>query len=430
MIVNENPLIANSLWTHTSRDQFIDDSSSTMRSFDVLIIGGGFSGCSTAYHCAEKGFSVCLIEKETIGWGASGRNGGQVNPGLKELPEAIISYFGERKGKKIIRLSGGAPDYVFELIRQNRIECDSVQAGWIQASVGKKGLATDTEFYRQWSNFDAPVQLLSNSEISSLLGSSYYSGGFLDRRGGKLHPLKFVKGLAKAAQSKGVQFFQNTEVLGIKKGRDGFVISCSTGDFFSEKVLLATNGYGNSANGTLNRNTLPVQSIQLATSPLSDNLLKTIIPKGHVISDTRRLLKYFRIADNGRLLMGGRGGTSNRTITQQFQELQLHVETMFPALSEVNFDYAWGGNIALTYDHFPHISELENGIVSLSGFNGRGIAMATVLGRVVSDFFRGVPSEDLDYPIRNLKPLTLPTLQKKLLPLAILYKKFADHWDI
>ncbi len=401
MIKQENPLIANSLWVQ-SVDLGYSLGSDPFKEFqDVVVIGGGFSGCSAAYHLIEKGLDVCLIEKQTIGWGASGRNGGQVNPGLKELPEGIISYYGPIDGERIVNLSGDAPNYVFNLIKKNRLLCDATQNGWIQASIGRRGDSINREVVRQYNKYKVPVELLSKNEISSLLGSAYYSGGTLDPRGGKLNPLKYIKGLAQVAQKNGTRIHENTEVLGIKKTPKGYLISCDRGELFATRVVLATNAYGSSENMTLNKNVIPVQSIQVATSRLSNNILKTIIPEGHVVSDTQRLLKYFRIADNGRLLMGGRGGTSNKTIRQQIAELKNHVRKMFPELADINFDYAWGGDIALTKDQFPHIIELHNGIISLSGYNGRGVAMATVLGKVDLPTL-GRPT------IANLKTIIIP----------------------
>lgn len=430
MINNENKLIANSLWMETSEFSIARQTKEVSDHFDVAIIGGGISGCSVAYHCANLGLNVCVLEKETIGWGASGRNGGQVNPGLKELPESIISYFGEEQGKKIIKLAGGAPDYVFDLIKKNKIICDAFQGGWVQASYGRHGPRKNSELFRQWSNLNAPIEMLSSGEINSLLGSDYYSGGILDRRGGKLHPLKYVLGLAQAAQEKSVKIYQNAEVLGVKAEKRGYILSSSLGDFSAKKIVMATNAYGSLKNGTLNRNVISVQSVQVATSPLSDNILKTIIPKGHVVSDTMRLLKYFRIAENGRLIMGGRGGTSNKTIKTQIEELKSHVKVMFPALADIEFEYSWGGNIAITLDHYPHIAELNNGVISLSGYNGRGVAMATVLGKVVAEYLSGVSKKDLEFPVKKVQSLPFTGLQKQFVPFAIWFKKLADTLDI
>ena len=149
----------------------------TSQEFDIVIIGGGLSGVSVAFHCAKLGLKACLLEKQTIGWGASGRNGGQVIPGLKELPEQVLNYFGKEMGKKIIALAGSAPDYVFDLIKMNNIDCSASQNGWIQASSTNVGLDTNKSLVRQWKEYGAPVELLSTPEIRSLIGSDTYSSG-------------------------------------------------------------------------------------------------------------------------------------------------------------------------------------------------------------------------------------------------------------
>ena len=296
MIENEESILANSLWVESANQMINLQTVVSSESFDVAVIGGGYSGVSTALHCAEFGFTVCVIEKETIGWGASGRNGGQVIPGLKELPETIFSHFGLEMGKKIVDLAGNAPDYVFKLIRENKIECGAIQNGWIQASIGRHGLDSNKNVFSQWNAQKAPVELLSGSEVSSLIGSDMYSGGVVDFRGGKLHPLNYILGLGYTAQKRGVKIYQKSPVVGVKKHNDGYSIDCPNGQILASNVVLATNGYGERANKTVNRNVVPVQSVQVATFPLSDNILKTILPNHHVVSDTRRLLKYFRIA--------------------------------------------------------------------------------------------------------------------------------------
>ena len=180
MIKNENPLLANSIWSATSNKEIVGNKIIPSQQFDIVIIGGGLSGVSVAFHCAELGLKACLLEKYTIGWGASGRNGGQVIPGLKELPEQVLAYFGKQRGKKILSLAGSAPDYVFDLIKKNNIDCSAAQNGWIQASTTSVGLDTNKSLVRQWKEYGAPVELLSTPEIRSLIGSKTYSGGILD----------------------------------------------------------------------------------------------------------------------------------------------------------------------------------------------------------------------------------------------------------
>lgn len=427
MIQNESPLLANSIWSATSNGSVPLTKLSSMEQYDVAIIGGGLSGVSVAFHCAIYGLKACLLEKETIGWGASGRNGGQVIPGLKELPEAVIGYFGQEMGNKVIALAGGAPDYVFKLINKYEIDCSASQNGWIQASLSRNGLDTNKNLFRQWKDQNAPVELLSKSEIRSLIGSNTYSGGILDQRGGKLHPLNFVVGLAQLAQQRGISIYQECPVLGIKPNGEGYKIDCPNGQIFAEKVVLTTNAYGDTSSGTRNRNVIPVQSVQVATAPLSDNILKTILPKGQVVSDTRRLLKYFRIAEDGRLLLGGRGGGSNRGTARQMEDLKHSVTEMFPIIGDVKYDYSWGGNVALTLDHYPQISAFDNGVISLSGYNGRGVALTTVLGKVVAKFLNQVPIGELDFPIKRLKSIPFSQFHNLVLPLAAWYKKLLDN---
>ena len=427
MIQNESPLLANSIWSATSNGSVPFKKLSSIEQYDVAIIGGGLSGVSVAFHCALLGLNACLLEKETIGWGASGRNGGQVIPGLKELPEAVIGHFGLEMGKKVIALAGGAPDYVFQLIEKYKIDCSASQNGWIQASVSRNGLDTNKNLFRQWKDQNAPVELLSKSAIQSLIGSHTYSGGILDQRGGKLHPLNYVTGLAQAAQQRGISIYQKCPVVGIKQTGDYYKIECPNGQILAGKVVLTTNAYGDSISETRNKNVIPVQSVQVATAPLSDNILKTILPQGQVVSDTRRLLKYFRIAEDRRLLLGGRGGVSNRGTARQIEDLKQSMSEMFPIIGDVKYDYSWGGNVALTLDHYPQISTFDNGVISLSGYNGRGVALTTALGKVVAEFLNKVPIEELNFPIKRLKTIPFSQLHNLVLPLVAWYKKLLDN---
>lgn len=427
MIQNESPLLANSIWSATSNGSVPLKKLSSEEQYDVAIIGGGLSGVSVAFHCALLGLNACLLEKETIGWGASGRNGGQVIPGLKELPEAVIGHFGQEMGSKIIALAGGAPDYVFKLIEKYEIDCSASQNGWIQASVSRNGLDTNKNLFRQWKDQNAPVELLSKSAIQSLIGSHTYSGGILDQRGGKLHPLNYVTGLAQAAQQRGISIYQKCPVVGIKQTGDYYKIECPNGQILAGKVVLTTNAYGDSISETRNKNVIPVQSVQVATAPLSDNILKTILPQGQVVSDTRRLLKYFRIAEDRRLLLGGRGGVSNIGTARQIEDLKKSMSEMFPIMGDVKYDYSWGGNVALTLDHYPQISTFDNGVISLSGYNGRGVALTTALGKVVAEFLNKVPTEELNFPIKRLKTIPFSQFHNLVLPLVAWYKKLLDN---
>ncbi len=429
MIENEKAILANSLWSDSSNETVPVECMLSTERVDIAVIGGGYSGVSTALHCADYGLDVCLIEKETIGWGASGRNGGQVIPGLKELPETIFSSFGLEMGKKIVNLAGNAPDYVFKLIRENEIDCGAAQNGWINASWGKRGLMSNENVFRQWVSQSAPVELLSAREVCSLIGSDTYSGGVVDFRGGKLHPLNYILGLGKTAQKKGVKIYQKSPVLGIDRYNGLNRIHCPGGLIMADRVVLATNGYGQRDTGTANKNVIAVQSVQVASSPLSDNVLKTILPQGHVVSDTRRLLNYFRIANDGRLLMGGRGGSTNASTLKQIKELKFLARAIFPQIGDIDFKHVWGGNVALTLDHFPQICMLENDIISLSGYNGRGVALATVLGKVVADFLKGVASEELEFPITSLTAIPFPKFQQSAIPVVAWYKKILDRMD-
>lgn len=426
MIRNENPLIANSLWSATANAAPPTPRLEGETSAEVAIVGAGFCGLSAALHMAERGLSVVVLEAQSPGWGASGRNGGQVIPGLKEDPDGLVAHFGETRGQSLIELGGGAADLVFELVRRHGIDCDAVQGGWIQPAAGAEGLAVSRARVEQWQRRGAPVDSLSREEVAELIGGGGYEGGLLDRRGGGLHPLNYALGLAAAAQRAGAAIHGDSEVLALEATRDGHRLRTAHGSVLAGQVFLCTNGYSGPLVDPLRRSLVPVRSVQVATAPLSENLRRSILPGGQVASDTRKLLLYFRLDRDGRLIMGGRGAYSDRPTAAQMAKLRRVTARMFPQLGEVDWAFQWGGFVALTADHFPHLDRIRPGVVSMAGFNGRGVAMATAAGRVLADMAAGVPDEELPFPVLPPRPIPFHFLRKPAVGAMIAWSRLRD----
>ncbi|HLI12075.1 MAG TPA: FAD-binding oxidoreductase [Alphaproteobacteria bacterium] len=374
---------------------------------DAVVIGGGFTGLSASLHLAEAGAEVALLEAAEIGWGASGRNGGQVIPGLKHDPDVLEAMFGPDLGPRLVKTVGGAADLVFSLVEQHGIACDAVRKGWIQPAHTARALETVRRRAESWSRYGADVAQLSRDEVRRLVGAEGYLGGWIDRRGGGIQPLSYARGLAKTAAGKGVRLYERSPALRAERTGNGWRIATPRGAVIADAVVIGTNGYTDGLWPGLRRSVMPVYSFQIATRPLSDNLRRTILPEGQVASDTRRLLLYYRLDAQGRLLMGGRGPFKETPGPEDAARLRQAVRRLFPQLDGIAWEFHWSGRVALTADHLPHLHELAPGVHAGLGFNGRGVAMGTMMGRFLAARALGKEQAEIAFPITPLKRIPL-----------------------
>ncbi len=415
MLETELKSLSHSLWSATRR---YDDRYPALAGdldTDVTIIGAGYTGLSCALHLADRDYSVTVLDARQPGWGASGRNGGQVIAGLKEDPDDIEARFGPVFGPRIVEAAGQSPAFLFDLCRRNEIDCDMRDAGWIQLSHGRVSQEAQKRRVDQWQRRGAKVELLSADEAATRVGSNLVVGGLIDYRGGFVQPLNYAQGLAAAAARKGAKIFGDTPMLSYSEEGDGFAVRAPGCRIRTGQLVLCTNGYGRAAEtGALARTVVPVYSVQVATAPLPSNLRSTILPGGQPASNTRRLLNYFGLDGEGRLVMGGRGtfgeaGRQRRQVALRDKALEL-----FPQLrgNDVRWEHSWGGLVAMTGDHYPHLHELQPGLLAAMGFNGRGVAMATRLGAVLADRVSGVEVDALDYPLMPVQPIGFHAFRK------------------
>ncbi|SFH68272.1 NAD(P)/FAD-dependent oxidoreductase [Albimonas pacifica] len=405
MIHDESPVIANSLWTATAPPPPDRPALTGEAEADLVVIGGGFSGLSAALHAAERGLSVVVLEAMTPGWGASGRNGGQVNPGLKEDPETVLARFGEDLGGRFIRLAMDDADYLFDLVARLGIDCDPRRGGFVQTAVNVAGLPPLRERARQWQALGRPVRALDRDEIASLLGFDHYVGGAVHETGGTVQPLKLALGLAEAAEARGVRIHARSRATAIEPGAERVTVRTAAGAVTAKKALVCLNGYGDGVHDRLRRSVVPVRSVQVATEILPENLRRTLMPRGHHGSDTQRLTTYFRMSPEGRFVIGGRSGFNDARVPGDHEDLRRIACRMIPDLADFEWTHAWGGSVAMTVDHFPHLHLLAPNVLSSGGFNGRGVAITVALGRVLGDWAAGRPPEALDAPVTPLRPI-------------------------
>jgi glycine/D-amino acid oxidase-like deaminating enzyme len=430
MIANEIAPIANSLWSATANPTPPCPPLTGAHDTEVAIVGGGFTGLSAALHLAERGVAVTLLEAETPGWGASGRNGGQVNPGLKEDPDTIERHFGPEMGGRMIRLAGGAADLVFDLVRRHNINCAAAQTGWIQPVHDAAARKVVQARVDQWNRRGAPLRMLSAQETEAMLGTSAYLCGMIDPRGGNLHPLNYALGLADAALKAGAVLHGHSKAIRIETDAGGHVVHTAQGKLRARKLLLCTNGYTDRLAPPLDKTVVPIRSIQVATVPLTDNIRRTILPGGHSASDSRRLLLYFRLDPQGRFIMGGRGAYDVAGTQYQMEALRKASLELYPQLGDTEWSYAWGGYVAMTADHYPHLNRVGPDIMAGMGYNGRGVAMGTAMGRVLADWASGTPEADLDFPVTDPQPIPFHFLRKPAVSATVAWYRLRDRLGV
>jgi glycine/D-amino acid oxidase-like deaminating enzyme len=393
------------------------------------VIGGGYTGLSAAYHAAEAGAEVVLVEAAEPGWGAAGRNGGQVIPGLKLDPDDLERRFGAERGRRLIEVTGSAADLVFELVAKHRIDCGARRQGWIHAVHGRAALPQEQERARQWQARGVTLEMLDRDQVAAALGTDEYIAGVLDPRGGWLQPLAYARGLAQAARSAGVSLHGMSPATQIDRHADRWQITTPSGNVTAKQVLVCTNAYTEQLCSRLTRSLIPITSYQVATEPLSNGLRERILPKGHVSSDTRRLLRYFCVTPEGRLVMGGRGHVRERESRKLYAHIVTSMHQLYPETSGAKLDYYWSGRVALTLDHLPKIFALGPGMWSGGGYNGRGIAMATLMGRLLAECAGGASADSLPLPPTKARPLPLHGLRGPAIGLAVAWKLLLDTWE-
>jgi len=400
------------LWNQTAAARPIFPELESDFTAETAIVGGGFCGLSAALHLAESGTQPVLLEAEEPGFGASGRNGGQVIAGLKLDPEEMIAKFGRERGEALHRFSAGTADLVFSLIERFQIQCEAHRGGWIQAAYAPKILAGIERRAGELMARGENVELLDPSGMSKLTGTDFYRGGMLDRRSGMVQPFSYARGLARAAAASGAMLFGNSRVKRLIRENGHWRLETAKGSVIAKEVLLATNAYLGDLHPGLRTAMIPVASYQLATDPLPGDLDRAILPSRLPVSDLMQLGVYFRRDDAGRFIIGGRGSFTERERPDLFDRIRQHARKLFPALRAINFPIRWGGKLALTVDHLPRFVTIEPGLHAAYGCNGRGVALQTLMGKLAAEHMRGIRHDDL--PIATLPPARYPFYSLRL----------------
>ena len=404
-----------SLWAATAVPRPVYERFTADRDVDVAVIGAGFTGLSTALHLARAGRSVAVLDAYEPGWGASGRNGGQIIAGLKHNPDQLEAELGPRLGASMVREYGAGGDLVFSLIDQHSIRCEDRRSGWIQGAHGPKAMR-DLVKPRcdQWKARGVDARLLDREGMSRLVGSNSgaYYGGWLDPRGGVLQPLSYARGLATAAQSEGATIYADAPVRRLRQENGEWELTLDGGRLRAQKVVLATNAYTDDLWPGLRRTVIPVTSFQIATRPLPTGIRETILPGGQGVADTRRLLLYFRLDHEGRLLMGGRSPVDDNPAMEDAASLRSAIARIFPQAAGEETEFVWSGRVAITKDGLPHAHILAPGLYAALGFNGRGVAACTVTGKLMAQLVNGAEPGELPLLVTTPDPFLFHSLCK------------------
>ena len=373
------------------------------RRVQVAVIGAGFTGLSAALHLAEAGADVAVLEAKEIGWGASGRAFGQVVPYLKISEAAIIRHYGQDRGPTIVDAVAAGPDLVFGLIDKHRICCWPVRTGLIFAAhspAGRRGLERRAEY---WARHRAAVEMLDATRCAGMIGSKLYRSALIDRRGGHINPFAYARGLARAAVGAGAVVHARTPVRGLSR-RDGvWSVQTDGHEITAETVIIATNAYSTSLWPGLRESVVPVRGHGFVSAPLSGNLRRSILPGGQSLTDTRRLFSAVRLLPDGRLHASGHGPVGGPERPADWRSANARVARLFPQLDRISWDQGWSGWVAMTPDHVPRLHELAPGLFAGLGYNGRGIAAATMMGRDLAALARG--STETVFPRVPVRPL-------------------------
>ena len=404
------------------------------RSCDVVIIGAGLTGLSAALHLRRVGVDVVVLEAAEPGWGASGRNNGQVIPTLSRLDPVDIIRQHRAAGERFVALIRDSAQSVFDTIATEKIDAEAEQTGWVQPAHSPGRMKRAEARVAQWSEAGAKAALLSREQMARKLGTDAWHGGWWIPAGGHVNPLALVRGLAKAVVARGSSLHSGTPVSAFGRAGSRWVVTAPNGRVDARALILATNA----ATGTfapnlaprLARELIPVTSWQMATAPIPADLRAKILPERNAVSDTRGELRFMRYDARHRLITGGTLVTQGNAEERLRPLISKRLIATFPQIAGlpggITFDYVWNGELGMTRDALPHLHMLGADGYAWVGCNGRGLALAMAIGAEFARGILGVPRSELALPFTELAPIPLHGIVRRLAPLRLLAARRAD----
>ena len=406
-----NPI---SLWNVSAEEKDYRSTFVTGDKVDVAIVGGGFTGLSTALHSAERGLSAYVLEAEQIGYGGSGRNCGLVNAALWLPPQDVRKQLGKIYGPRFIEQFGKGPEYVFSLIEKHKMRCEATRTGTIHAAHSPAGYQELKGRAEEWKRLGEPVELIERDAVSGMIGTSVFHGGLLDHRAGTINPMGYCRGLARAAMGAGASISTGVRATKLIRNNNEWLVKTDQGELRANAVILGTNAYTDDLWPDLKKVFTMIHYFQLATTPLGKNA-SHILPGKQGLWDTAPIMFNYRRDAFDRLLIGSMGtivGDKDKGLSQRWARKQ--IKRIFPDLGEVDFEEAWYGQIAMTPDHLPRIFELAENLYTPIGYNGRGITTGTVFGKAMAELLTGADIADLPLPVSALTTVPSAPFYKRL----------------
>jgi len=394
---------------------------------DVVVVGGGIAGCSAALHLTKRGYHVALLEARAVGYGASGRSGGQTIFGLAASQDALTGAVGRADARRLFELSVEALDLTRSLIAEHAIDCD-YRANHVHVAVKPRHLAELEHWARELhEEYDYPTaRLLNRDELQAHVRSERYLGGLIDSRSGHLHPLKFTQGLARAAESAGAMIFESSQVLRYEDGPE-VVVHTGQGTVRCAHLVLCGNAYLGAVAPALARRILGVGTYIIATEPLGEERVRALLPSNAAIADINWILDYFRASADHRLLFGGRVSYSAVQPPHLGESMRKRMVRIFPTLADVKVSHAWGGYLDITMSRAPDFGRLAPNVFYLQGFSGHGMTLTGLAGKLVAEAVAGTAERfDVFARIPHRDFPGGPILRRPSLMMAMLYYRLRD----
>lgn len=411
-------------WLTTAQFPTTDSSLPVPEIVDIAVIGAGFTGLSAARTLAKRGARVAVFESETIGWGASSRNGGMVLTGLKLGVGQLKARYGQELTRRMYAASLASMDCVEEIVKEEGIDCDFSRCGHLEVACKQKHF---DDYERQAEiievEFKHKLRVVKRNELNAEIGSSIYFGGMVDETSAGCNPARYVAGLARAAIKAGAQIYEQTRVNVIERdslaGDLGWKITTSRGVVWTHEVFIATSGYTGPATPILQKKIIPIGSFIITTEVLPKELAKELSPRNRMIYDSKNYLYYYRLTPDRRMLFGGRAAffpENDQTIRRSAELLRRGMIDVYPQLRDARVEYVWGGTLDFAFDIMPHAGQMD-GMYYAVGYAGHGVAMATYQGQKVAEMmagdqvenpFVGIPFPGAPLGLYNGKPWFLP----------------------
>jgi gamma-glutamylputrescine oxidase len=356
---------------------------------DVAVVGGGYSGLSAALHLAERGYSVVLLEAQRVAWGASGRNGGQLNTGLRKGPSDLVAAYGRDWAKRLFAMAEEAKAMVHERIARHAIACD-LKPGVMLAALKERDqgwMREEVEVSRTVFGYDK-LTLLDRDRIRARVASPRYCAGMLDAGAAHLHPLNYALGLARAAEAVGARIFEGSPVTALERGKT-VSLTTPTGRVTARFAVLAGNAYLGRLEPRIAGAIMPINNYIIATEPLGEARARALIADDVAVHDTKFVVDYYRLSADRRLLFGGGETYSRHGPADIAGFVRPHMLRVFPQLADVRIDHAWGGTLAITLSRLPQIGRLEPNLYFAHGFSGQGVALTGLAGKLIAEAIAG-----------------------------------------